>query len=42
MVFRRIYEASRNLGSQLPPRFDHVEACRPLEAAFILLGPRSP
>jgi hypothetical protein len=25
-----IYEASGNLGSQPPPRSDHVEACRPL------------
>src|SRR5580698_6297636 len=29
MVFRVIYEASRNLGSPPPPRTDRVEACRP-------------
>ena len=28
--FRVIYEAARNLGSQPPPRANHVEACRPL------------
>jgi hypothetical protein len=43
LVSRVFYEASRDLGSQLPPRIDHVEACRPqgYMSAFIL-GAKAP
>lgn len=44
MVFRVIYEASRNLGSPPPPRTDRVEACRPRGCSCspsVALGRRS-